>query len=130
MTVFDNIPESQIIHGTESFIVIRDGFPVSPGHSLVVSRRKDAETFFDLSKDEQQEMLGIIHLVKEDLDAQYSPDGYNIGMNCGVAAGQTVMQFHCHVIPRFQGDVEDPRGGIRFCIPDRGNYLADEKPDE
>ena len=125
MTVFDDVPESDIIHSTTSFIVIRDRFPVSVGHSLIISRRHDAETLFDLSVDEQREMLDLIHVVKEELDEAHAPDGYNIGMNCGAAAGQTVMRFHCHVIPRFQGDVEDPRGGVRFCIPERGNYLAE-----
>ena len=125
MTVFDDIPESDIVYSTTSFIVIRDRFPVSKGHSLIISRRRDAETFFDLSMDEQREMLDLIRIVKNELDEAHTPDGYNIGMNCGAAAGQTVMQFHCHVIPRFDGDVEDPRGGVRNCVPKRGNYLAD-----
>lgn len=123
MTVFDDIPESDMLHRTESFFVIRDRFPVNPGHSLIIAKRANAQTFFDLSDDEQQEMLQLVRTVKQDLDSAYSPDGYNIGMNCGPAAGQTVMRFHCHVIPRFKGDVEDPRGGIRLCVPSRGNYL-------
>ncbi len=124
MTVFDDIPESDIIHSTTSFIVIRDRYPVSQGHSLIISRRRDAETFFDLSFDEQAEMLQLIGIVKKELDEAFAPDAYNIGMNCGSAAGQTVMRFHCHVIPRFEGDVEDPRGGVRWCVPDKGNYLT------
>jgi len=126
VSVFDDIPESQIIYQTDAFMVIRDGFPVSPGHSLIVSRR-DAVTFFDLSNAEQKELLELVGTVKEELDEEHKPDGYNIGMNCGSAAGQTVMRFHCHVIPRFEGDMDDPRGGIRHCIPARGNYLQAEQ---
>ena len=118
-----------IIHSTSSFIVIRDRFPVSDGHSLIISRRRNAETFFDLSVDEQTEMLQLVGVVKNKLDETHAPDGYNIGMNCGSSAGQTVMRFHCHVIPRFEGDVGDPRGGVRWCVPSRGNYLADGKCD-
>lgn len=123
MTVFDEIPESEHVGGSNAFFVIRDRFPVSEGHSLIISRRSDAVTYFDLSSDEQQELLQLIKEVKTELESKLSPDGYNIGMNCGAAAGQTVMQFHCHIIPRFNGDMDDPRGGVRLCIPSKGNYL-------
>ena len=123
MTVFDEIPESEHVCGSNAFFVIRDRFPVSEGHSLIISRRSDAVTYFDLSSDEQQQLLRLIDEVKTELESKLSPDGYNIGMNCGAAAGQTVMQFHCHIIPRFNGDMDDPRGGVRLCIPSKGNYL-------
>ena len=123
MTVFDEIPESEHVCGSIAFFVIRDRFPVSEGHSLIISRRSDAVTYFDLSSDEQQELRQLIEEVKTELESKLSPDGYNIGMNCGAAAGQTVMQFHCHIIPRFNGDMDDPRGGVRLCIPSKGNYL-------
>lgn len=123
MTVFDGIPESEHVCGSNAFFVIRDRFPVSEGHSLIISRRSDAVTYFDLSSDEQQELLQLIEEVKTELESKLSPDGYNIGMNCGAAAGQTVMQFHCHIIPRFNGDMDDPRGGVRLCVPSKGNYL-------
>lgn len=123
MTVFDEIPESEHVCGSNAFFVIRDRFPVSEGHSLIISRRSDAVTYFDLSSDEKQELLQLIEEVKTELESKLSPDGYNIGMNCGAAAGQTVMQFHCHIIPRFNGDMDDPRGGVRLCIPSKGNYL-------
>lgn len=123
MTVFDEISESEHVCGSNAFFVIRDRFPVSEGHSLIISRRSDAVTYFDLSSDEQQELLQLIEEVKTELESKLSPDGYNIGMNCGAAAGQTVMQFHCHIIPRFNGDMDDPRGGVRLCIPSKGNYL-------
>ena len=124
MTVFDDIHESEITQSDDLFIVIRDRFPVSNGHSLIIARRLDAVTFFDLTEAEQQKMVRLIQRVKLELDALYSPDGYNIGMNCGISAGQTIMRFHCHVIPRYRGDMEDPRGGVRHCIPGHGNYLA------
>ena len=123
MTVFDEIPESEHVCGSDAFFVIRDRFPVSEGHSLIISRRSDAVTYFDLSSDEKLELLQLIEEVKTELESKLSPDGYNIGMNCGAAAGQTVMQFHCHIIPRFNGDMDDPRGGVRLCIPSKGNYL-------
>ena len=64
----------------------------------------------------------MIDKSKELIEKNHSPDGYNIGMNCGESAGQTVMHFHCHVIPRYKGDMDNPRGGIRYCIPEKGNY--------
>ncbi len=105
--------------------MIRDGFPVSEGHRLIISRRAAAVTYFDLSSDEQNELLQLMEQVKAGLESELSPDRYNIGMNRGVAAGQTVMRFHCHVIPRFSGDFEAPRGGVRLCIPSKGNYMRD-----
>ncbi|MGC6448031.1 MAG: HIT family protein [Rubripirellula sp.] len=125
MTVFDDIPESEHVCGSDAFFVIRDRFPVSEGHSLIISRRATAVTYFDLSSEEQHELLQLIEQVKAGLESELSPDGYNIGMNCGAAAGQTVMQFHCHIIPRFDGDMDDPRGGVRLCIPSKGNYLRE-----
>ena len=125
MTVFDDIPESEYVSCSSAFFVVRDRFPVSEGHSLIISRRQDAVTYFDLSPDEKQELLQLIEQVKAALESELSPDGYNIGMNCGAAAGQTVMRFHCHVIPRFNGDMDDPRGGVRLCIPSKGNYLRE-----
>ncbi len=125
MTVFDDIPESEYVCGSSAFFVVRDRFPVSEGHSLIIAHRQDAVTYFDLSSDEKQELLQLVEQVKAGLESELSPDGYNIGMNCGAAAGQTVMQFHCHIIPRFDGDMDDPRGGVRLCVPRKGNYLRD-----
>lgn len=102
---------------------IRDGFPVSPGHTLVVPKRLIA-TWFEATEDERRAIFALVDEVKRDLDAELRPDGYNLGINVGAAAGQTVMHLHVHVIPRFHGDVPDPRGGVRHVIPDRGNYLV------
>jgi len=102
---------------------IRDKFPVSQGHTLVIPRRV-VETWFDASREEQAAIFELVEEVKKQLDEELRPDGYNVGFNAGVAAGQTVMHLHVHVIPRFNGDMEDPRGGVRHVIPEKGNYLV------
>jgi superfamily II DNA or RNA helicase/diadenosine tetraphosphate (Ap4A) HIT family hydrolase/HKD family nuclease len=99
----------------------RDGFPVNPGHTLIVPRRH-ISTWFDATAQEQVAILELAAVVKTQLDAELHPDGYNLGLNAGEAAGQTVPHLHLHVIPRFRGDVDDPTGGVRFVIPTRGNY--------
>ena len=85
------------------FITYDVSFPVSDGHCLIISN-KMKETYFDLSKDERFELLVMIDEAKKIIEKNRSPDGYNIGMNCGVHAGQSVMHYHCHVIPRYKGD--------------------------
>lgn len=98
-----------------------DGYPVSPGHCLVVPRRHEAD-FFALSRDEQAAVWALAAEVRAGLGADRPPDGYNIGINVGAAAGQTVGHAHLHVIPRYRGDVADPRGGVRWVIPERAAY--------
>ena len=104
---------------------IFDGFPVSPGHVLVTTRRI-VETWFDASDDEQAALMALVKEAKRLLDLQLDPkpDGYNVGFNSGAASGQTVPHVHIHVIPRYLGDIPDPRGGVRHVIPDKGNYLT------
>src|SRR3954453_4377568 len=102
---------------------VRDHYPVTRGHTLVISRRP-VPTWFDATREEQIALLELVRLVKGALDAELRPDGYNVGFNVGEAAGQTVMHVHSHVIPRCRGDVVDPRGGIRHVIPGRGNWQA------
>ena len=121
MKNFNNISHNRIIFQTDQFFIMKDRYPVSPGHCLIISK-KVKPTFFDLTKDEQEELTILIKTTKEIIEESYSPDGYNIGMNCGPAAGQSIMHFHCHVIPRYAGDMENPKGGIRYCIPNRGLY--------
>ena len=117
-------PEADWIAGNELAFAIEDRFPVSPGHALVVPHRVIA-TWFEASKEERQAIFELVDEVKRLLDARTpAPDGYNIGINCGEAAGQTVMHLHVHVIPRYRGDVPDPTGGVRHVIPGKGNYLA------
>lgn len=121
MSIFSQIDESCILFRGNHFFIIKDGFPVSPGHLLIISNREIID-FFLLTLEEQQELVQLISTAKQIILKSYQPDGFNIGMNCGEAAGQTVMHFHCHVIPRYQGDMENPRGGVRHCIAGKGNY--------
>jgi diadenosine tetraphosphate (Ap4A) HIT family hydrolase len=102
-------------------VAVRDGYPVNPGHTLVIPRRHVA-SWFEATADERVALMDLVDQVKAALDSEIHPDGYNIGINVGEAAGRTVMHLHVHVIPRFAGDVDDPRGGVRFVIPARGNY--------
>lgn len=102
-------------------VAVRDGFPVNPGHTLVIPRRHVA-SWFEATPEERAALVDLLDVVKCALDEQLAPDGYNVGFNDGPAAGQTVMHLHIHVIPRFKGDVDDPSGGVRFSIPARGSY--------
>ena len=121
MKTFLDIEPHQVVHESDSFFMIEDSYPVSPGHSLIISKQLK-QTFFDLSSTERIELVEMLEATKKLIEIKYKPDGYNIGMNCGEAAGQTVMHFHCHVIPRYVGDMDDPRGGVRHCIPGKGRY--------
>jgi diadenosine tetraphosphate (Ap4A) HIT family hydrolase len=115
-------PDPQrVVAVSELAFAIRDGFPVNPGHTLVIPRRHVA-SWFDTSSDERAAIFDLLDQLKLSLDQELHPAGYNIGVNVGEAAGQTVMHLHLHLIPRFDGDVDDPRGGVRFVIPSRGNY--------
>jgi len=121
MKDFLSIDESKILFRNESFFIIEDGFPVSPGHLLVISSHVRTD-FFDLTVKEKEDLPKTIEIARELIQSNYSPDGFNIGMNCGEAAGQTVFHFHCHVIPRYEGDMENPRGGVRHCVNGKGYY--------
>ncbi|NVK49777.1 MAG: HIT family protein [Cyclobacteriaceae bacterium] len=121
MSVFSKISEEKKIYSGKFFFMIYDRYPVSPGHILIISDEEKSD-YFSLSKEEQSELTSLINLAKEIIEKDRKPNGYNIGMNCGTAAGQTVMHFHCHVIPRYKGDMDDPRGGIRHCIKGKGYY--------
>ncbi len=98
-----------------------DAFPVTPGHTLVVPR-KHVRSFYDLTDREPEALRSLVRSVRAKLLDQHRPDGFNIGINEGEAAGQTVAHAHVHVIPRYQDDVADPRGGIRWVIPERAPY--------
>lgn len=112
----------QVIFESELCIGLWDGFPVSEGHALVIPRRHVA-TWFDATPAEQSALLSGIERVRQEILRRYQPDGFNIGINVGAAAGQTIFHLHIHVIPRYRGDVPDPRGGVRHVIPRKGNYL-------
>lgn len=121
MENFLHLSPERILYRDEYFFIILDANPVSPGHMLVISNelRKD---FFELTKEERVGLENTILKAKELISKQYTPDGYNIGMNCGTTAGQTVFHFHCHIIPRYTGDTPHPRGGVRHVIEGKGNY--------
>jgi diadenosine tetraphosphate (Ap4A) HIT family hydrolase len=118
---FISIPESRILSESDDFLIIKDIYPVSPGHMLIISKR-EASDFFSLTDSERNQLNKSILITKSLIELEYKPDGYNIGMNCGAAAGQTVFHFHCHVIPRYFGDMENPRGGVRHCVEGKGYY--------
>lgn len=115
------LPASRVVAGDDLAVVIRDGFPVSKGHTLVIPRRHIG-SFFDLTADERAAMLALLESAKAGLEAELRPDGYNIGINDGPAAGQTVAHLHIHLIPRYSGDSPDPRGGVRWVLPDKAQY--------
>ena len=113
--------ERDIIASSSLSVAFFDGFPVSPGHALIIPKRHVA-SFFDLSKEEQLDLLNLADRVKRIVEERYHPDGYNIGINVGEAAGQSIFHVHMHLIPRYQGDVPNPRGGVRGVIPAKQNY--------
>jgi len=102
-------------------IAVADAFPVSPGHTLVIPKRHSA-CFFELTIDEITAVHKLLDQMKTRLNNKFKPAGYNIGVNIGEAAGQTVMHLHIHLIPRFFGDVTEPQGGVRNVIPGKGAY--------
>jgi len=104
-------------------MVIRDGYPVSPGHTLVIPKRH-VGSFFQVTPDERSDLLALLDDAKAQMGLEFKPDGYNIGINDGPAAGQTVPHLHIHLIPRYDGDRADPRGGVRWVIPEKANYWS------
>ncbi|TMQ05017.1 MAG: HIT family protein, partial [Deltaproteobacteria bacterium] len=116
MSVFLEVPEAVWVCANDLAFAFRDRFPVSPGHTLIVTRRVTPD-WFSATEDEQRAVLSLVAEVKRRLDEELAPDGYNVGFNAGAAAGQTVMHLHVHVIPRFRGDMDDPRGGVRHVVP-------------
>ncbi|SDL36153.1 Diadenosine tetraphosphate (Ap4A) hydrolase [Salinimicrobium catena] len=121
MSVFAEISDDRIIHKGKSFFIIKDKYPVSPGHLLIISNEQKRD-YFELNQAELQELTNLIIIGKELIEKEFDPQGYNIGMNCGAVAGQTVIHFHCHLIPRYSGDMADPRGGVRHCVEGKGYY--------
>ena len=119
--LFCTLGAERIVQANELAVVIRDSFPVSPGHTLVIPKRH-VGSFFDVTGDEREAMLALLDSAKFALDAAFHPDGYNVGINDGQAAGQTVPHVHLHLIPRYTEDSEDPRGGVRWIFPQKAKY--------
>lgn len=119
--IFCNLASERIIAENELCLAIRDGFPVSEGHTLIIPKRHVAD-YFDLTSDEIAAMQTMMKENKCQLDNTLHPDGYNVGVNVNAAAGQTVFHVHMHLIPRYIGDVESPKGGVRGVIPGKQKY--------
>jgi diadenosine tetraphosphate (Ap4A) HIT family hydrolase len=119
--IFCDWSSREILLEDEHAVAFYDAFPVNPGHVLVIPKKHVAD-FFDLDEELQSACLQLLNRVKLIVDEQYAPDGYNIGINAGAAAGQTIFHVHFHLIPRYLGDIPEPRGGVRGVIPDRRSY--------
>ena len=121
-TIFSNLPKERIIDSTKYFNVIRDNYPVTPLHTLIIPKRHILE-FTDLTLEEETEFHLILKKTKSSLKTLDSTiTGFNIGINEGQSAGQTIMHCHIHLIPRRDGDVDNPRGGVRGVIPSKQSY--------
>ncbi|WP_349255290.1 HIT family protein [Spectribacter hydrogenoxidans] len=121
MCPFCELPDSRIWHENEHFFVVKDAFPVCHCHSLVIARRHDA-SIFSLSSAECDDLNRMLRWIKNAIDELAQPSGYNLGVNEGRAAGQTVSHLHVHVIPRYPDDQPDPRGGVRWVLPEKAIY--------
>jgi diadenosine tetraphosphate (Ap4A) HIT family hydrolase len=120
---FCRLRPDRILGENEHMVWIFDRSPVSPGHSLVVSKRH-FESFFETTAAEREAFLSLLDRARDHVRRTHAPSGYNIGINEGSAAGQSVLHFHVHLIPRFAGDSKDPRGGVRWVRPDSANYWS------
>ncbi len=118
-------PQREIIAENALAIATPDTYPVTPGHSLVVPRRH-ARTIWDLTDEEYAACWALARELKPVLQARHNPDGFTVGANCEEAGGQSVWHAHIHVIPRYKGDVENPRGGVRNVIPHKAHYVRKE----
>ena len=118
---FCTLSEARVVAVNNLAVVIRDAFPVSTGHTLIIPRRH-IESFFHATSEEYLAMLALMDQAKQELDVECRPAGYNIGVNDGSAAGQTITHLHIHLIPRYTNDSSDPRGGVRWIIPDKAAY--------
>ncbi len=114
--IFCEQDEDNIIKENELSFAIFDRYPVNEGHMLIIPKRHFSN-FFDATAEEIESVYQLLHECKKLLDEEYQPDGYNIGINVDQAAGQTIMHLHVHLIPRYSGDVDNPRGGIRKLKP-------------
>lgn len=118
---FCEIEHSRVLFEDEFCFTVRDGYPISEGHTLVITKRHIG-SFFETTQEEKVALLKALEMAKSDLDREYRPSAYNIGINDGAEAGQTVPHLHVHLIPRYEGDTADPRGGVRWVIPDKAAY--------
>ena len=116
-------PDKIVAENTDAFTV-RDTLPISPGHTLIIPKRH-ITSIFEATKEEVAALWNVLQQARTQLLKEFSPDGFNIGINDGLAAGQTILHLHIHIIPRYKGDMPDPRGGIRWIFPDKAVYWKD-----
>ena len=121
---FCTLDSSRILGENDHAVWIRDGFPVSRGHSLVIPKRH-VGSFFAISSEERSAILNLLDQARSAAEDEFAPDGFNVGINDGPAAGQTIFHLHVHLIPRYLGDVDDPRGGVRWVLPEKADYWSD-----
>jgi diadenosine tetraphosphate (Ap4A) HIT family hydrolase len=121
--VFCEIIKENYVLENDFFYAIFDKYPVTEGHLLVIPKRH-VETLFELNESERAELLAFVEQGKKKLDQQFSPVGFNFGVNQGESAGQTIPHLHLHIIPRYKGDMEDPEGGVRGVIPEKQKYKS------
>ncbi len=117
------LPGERILGENDHAVWIPDAHPVSPGHSLIISKRH-IESFFETGSDEREAILSLLGRARDDLSRNHAPAGFNVGINEGPAAGQTVPHLHIHLIPRFTSDRKNPRCGVRWVIPDKADYWS------
>ena len=113
--------KSKKIHENDFAFSICDNYPVSDGHMLVIPKRVVAE-IFDLTDEEYNACFDLVREVRDYLSEKFNTQSFNVGVNCGLEAGQTIFHAHIHVIPRYKGDVENPSGGVRHVIPNKADY--------
>jgi len=123
---FCTLPSERLLFRNDAAVVVRDAYPVTPGHTLVIPLRHVA-SFFDATPSEREALLALplLDQAKHQLQAAFGPAGYNIGINDGAAGGQTIGHLHLHLMPRYPGDRLDPRGGVRWIIPDKADYWTE-----
>ena len=119
--IFCHTADEKLVAENALAQAVYDTYPVSPGHTLIVPRRH-AQTIWELTPEEYAACFDLVVQSKQILESRHTPDGFNVGVNCGVFAGQSVMHAHIHLIPRYRGDVPDPRGGVRNIIPHKAHY--------
>jgi diadenosine tetraphosphate (Ap4A) HIT family hydrolase len=117
------LPHSRIILSNHQAVAVADGFPITAGHTLIIPRRH-VGSFFEIDAAEREALMLLLAEAKNRLTQELRPDGFNIGVNDGAAAGQTIPHLHIHLIPRYKGDHPDPRGGVRWIIPEKADYWS------
>ena len=120
---FCTLESSRILAANDHALAMSDGFPISPNHILIVPKRHIA-SLFEATRVERDALFDLLAEMREVVYKKYAPTGFNIGINDGIAAGQTIMHLHIHLIPRYTGDKVDPRGGVRWIFPDKADYWS------